>query len=302
MKRRSRSAPLEMLRKQAQGGRDDGRCSRTASRRCSPATPTSSRSEPSASSRRERMANWMGGSAPAMASQVPGGFVLLSTAPSRVHPRRAPHVQAGAGEDPARRPGGGAPAGRPPRPAIPEPQDQPPDLRPPGGPEPAHPAPMSIGALATASRLLHRRTSPSCSSASGWAAGSATSPTTWSAGRDLPWWAGAVLDRRHRDEHRHLPEHPRLRLHRRTSPGSSSPMGFLLGRLLVVACPAAAVLHGRVLHRLRGAPRALRRSDHPDRVAPVHRHPQPGRRAAAVPDRDRAPGGGGDLRSCGPWS
>ena len=101
----------------------------------------------------------------------------------------------------------------------------------------------------------------------------------------------AVLDRRHRDQHRHLPEHPGLRLEPRLHLHPAAPR--LPDREIPRGGGAAApLLLRRVLHRLRGPAQALRGRGGPGGVPALHADPEPRRRAAPLPDRDR---GAGDV-------
>ena len=70
------------------------------------------------------------------------------------------------------------------------------------------------------------------------------------------------------------------------------PLGYLIGRFLVVAVLLPHYFSGRVLHRLRGPAQALRGRGGPGGVVPLHRDPQPRRRPAPLPDRDRGAGDG----------
>ena len=83
------------------------------------------------------MANWMGGSCPAMANQVADGYILLSVGePARLPADRPDGVPARAGEGAAHRARRGPAGGRRARPGGPQPQDRPDQLRAPGRHEP----------------------------------------------------------------------------------------------------------------------------------------------------------------------
>ena len=116
-----------------------------------------------------------------------------------------------------------------------------------------------------------------------------------------PLVADPLLDRRHRNQHRHLPEHSRLRLlegHDLAADPARIPFGALCGR---VSAPAA-VLQGLVLHRLRCAAPAFRGRRPEGGVGDVHHHPQPRRRPSPLPLGHRSPGDEPGSPCTGRWS
>ena len=87
-----------------------------------------------------------------------------------------------------------------------------------------------------------------------------------SAAGTFPWWVDPGLDRRHRDQHGHLPDDSGLRLRPRPHLAPDRARLPAPAGSLVVALDAAAVLPRHLLHLLRGARRtasAARRSRRP---------------------------------------
>ena len=93
------------------------------------------------------MANWMGGSCPAMANQIAGGFMLLSSANLKGFlPGELQALKFELEKHAAQRAGRGAAAGRRARAAGAQPQDQPAEL---GAPGRAAPDDVSLMSQAT---------------------------------------------------------------------------------------------------------------------------------------------------------